>query len=76
MMQRLDFAFNPKIYRSLVFDLATGGFIAIMNSRSGTGKGGLAPSNGQAAIMQAHRVLYREAQVLLADLHDNRGRST
>src|ERR1019366_8329893 len=36
----------------------------------GTGKSHLAQAVGQAAIMQGHRVMYREAHVLLEQLAD------
>src|SRR5215469_17083026 len=59
--------------RSLVFDLATAGFIAkredaLFLGPGGTGKSHLAQAIGQAAIQQGYRVLYRETHVLLDDL--------
>jgi DNA replication protein DnaC len=70
-----DFAFNPKMNRSLVFDLATCRFIekredALFLGPGGTGKSHLAQAIGQAAILQGYRVLYREAHVLLEQLAD------
>lgn len=70
-----DFTFNPKMNRSLVFDLATCRFIerredALFLGPGGTGKSHLAQAIGQAAILQGHRVLYREAHVLLEQLAD------
>jgi len=70
-----DFSFNPKINRSLVFDLSTCRFIehredALFLGPGGTGKSHLAPAIGQAAVLQGHRVLYREAHVLLEQLAD------
>lgn len=70
-----DFTFNPKMNRSLVFDLATCRFIerredALLLGPGGTGKSHLAQAIGQAAILQGHRVLYREAHVLLEQLAD------
>ena len=61
--------------RSLIFDLATGGFIAkhedaLFLGPGGTGKSHLAQAIGQAAIVQGYRVHYREAHVLLDDLAD------
>ena len=49
--------FNPKMNRSLVFDLATGAFInkredALFLGPGGTGKSHLAQAIGQAAIQQ------------------------
>jgi len=68
-----DFAFNSKINRSLVFDLATGAFIdrredALFLGPGGTGKSHLAQAIGQAAIQQGYRVLYRETHILLEEL--------
>jgi DNA replication protein DnaC len=59
--------------RSLVFDLATCGFIgrredALFLGPGGTGKSHLAQAIGQAANQQGYRVLYRETHVLLDDL--------
>lgn len=55
--KNLDFAFNPKMNRSLVFDLATGAFIgkredALFLGPGGAGKSHLAQAIGQAAILQ------------------------
>lgn len=74
-LDAFDFAFNPKMNRSLVFDLATCRFIdrredALFLGPGGTGKSHLAQAIGQAAILQGHRVLYREAHVLLEQLAD------
>jgi DNA replication protein DnaC len=70
-----DFTFNPKMNRSLVFDLATCRFIdrredALFLGPGGTGKSHLAQAIGHAAILQGHRVMYREAHVLLEHLAD------
>src|SRR3954465_12843420 len=72
-LDNFDFTFNPKMNRSLVFDLATCAFIAkredaLFLGPGGVGKGPLAQAIGQAAIQQGYRVLYREAHVLLDDL--------
>src|SRR5450432_3124218 len=74
-LDNFDFAFNPKMNRSLVFDLATGGFIAkhedaLFLGPGGTGKSHLAQAIGQSAIMQRYRVIYRETHILLDDLAD------
>jgi DNA replication protein DnaC len=58
--------------RSLVFDLATGAFIArhedgLFLGPPGTGKSHLAQAIGQAAIQRGYRVLYRETHKLLDD---------
>ena len=72
-LDNFDFTFNPKMNRSLVFDLATCAFIAkredaLFLGPGGTGKSHLAQAIGQAAIQQGYRVLYRETHVLLDDL--------
>ena len=72
-LDNFDFTFNPKMNRSLVFDLATGAFIdrredALFLGPGGTGKSHLAQAIGQAAIQQGHKVLYRETHILLEEL--------
>jgi DNA replication protein DnaC len=74
-LDNFDFAFNPKMNRSLVFDLAACRFIdqredALFLGPGGTGKSHLAQAIGQAAILQGHRVLYRKTHVLLEELAD------
>jgi DNA replication protein DnaC len=65
--------FNKKLNRSLIFDLATAGFIAkhedaLFLGPPGTGKSHLAQAIGLAAIQQGYRVLYRETHMLLDDI--------
>ncbi len=72
-LDNFDFSFNPKMNRSLVFDLATGNFIArhedsLFIGPPGSGKSHLAQAIGQAAIQQGYRVLYRETHKLLDEL--------
>lgn len=72
-LDNFDFNFNPKMNRSLVFDLATGTFIAkhedaLFLGPGGTGKSHLAQAIGQTAILQGYKVLYREVHVLLDEL--------
>jgi DNA replication protein DnaC len=72
-LDNFDFNFNKKMNRSLVFDLATGNFIAkhddaLFLGPPGTGKSHLAQAIGQAAIQQGYRVLYRETHKLLDEL--------
>jgi DNA replication protein DnaC len=74
-LDNFDFTFNPKMNRSLVFDLASSLFIqrredALFLGPGGTGKSHLGQAIGHAAIQQGYRVLYREAHVLLDDLGD------
>lgn len=72
-LDNFDFNFNPKMNRSLVFDLATGTFIskredALFLGPGGTGKSHLAQAVGQCAIQQGYKVLYRETHILLDEL--------
>src|ERR1700732_5021295 len=74
-LDNFDFTFNPKMNRSLIFDLATSAFIgkredALFLGPGGAGKSHLAQAIGQAAILQGYRVLYRETHVLLDELAD------
>ena len=72
-LDQFDFHFNPKMNRSLVFDLAACGFIdrredALFLGPGGTGKSHLAQAIVQSAIQQGYRVPYPETHVLLDDL--------
>lgn len=72
-LENFDFNFNKKMNRSLVFDLATGAFIArhedaLFLGPPGSGKSHLAQAIGQAVIQQGYRVLYRETYHLLEQL--------
>ena len=74
-LDNFDFSFNPKINRSLVFDLATGAFVqkredALFLGPGGSGKSHLAQAIGQAVILQGYKVLYRETHVLLDEIAD------
>jgi DNA replication protein DnaC len=72
-LDNFDFDFNKKMNRSLVFELATGTFVArhedgLFLGPPRTGKSHLAQAIGQAAIQQGYRVLYRETHTLLDEL--------
>jgi DNA replication protein DnaC len=72
-LDNFDFTFNPKLNRSMVFDLAAGAFIdrredALFLGPGGTGKSHLAQAIGQAAILQGHKVLYRQTHILLEEV--------
>jgi len=71
-LDSFDFTFNPKIQRKLVFELATARFVSqcedvLLLGPPGTGKSHLVQAIGLAAIAQGHRVLYREAHLLIID---------
>lgn len=68
-----DFDFNRKMDRRLVYSLATARFVAqhedaLFLGPPGTGKSHLAQAIGLAVIGQGHRVIYREAHVLLEEI--------
>lgn len=68
-----DFGFNKKMDRRMVFDLASGRFIAqhedaLFLGPPGAGKSHLAQAIGRTAIQQGHCVIYREAHVLLEQI--------
>jgi DNA replication protein DnaC len=72
-LDSFDFNFNKKMNRSLVFDLATGNFVArhedaLFLGPPGTGKSHLSQAIGLAVIQQGYRVLYRETHALLSDI--------
>lgn len=72
-LDTFDFEFNRKMNRALVFELATARWIthrddALFLGPPGTGKSHLAQAIGFAVIQQGHRVLYREAHVLVEEL--------
>ena len=72
-LDSFDFDFNKKMNRVLVFELATGRFIAqredaLFLGPPGTGKSHLAQAIAHAVIQQGHRVLYREAHALLEEI--------
>ena len=74
-LDTFDLDFNKKMNRALIHELATARFIAqredaLFLGPPGTGKSHLAQAIGRAAILQGHRVLYREAHVLLEDVAD------
>jgi DNA replication protein DnaC len=74
-LEAFDFDFNKKMNRRLVFELATGRFVTqhedgLFLGPPGSGKSHLAQAIGVAVIQQGHRVLYREAHVLLEELAD------
>jgi DNA replication protein DnaC len=75
LLDNFDFQFNPKMNRSLVFDLATAHWVgkredALFLGPPGSGKSHCAQAIGHAVIQQGYRVFYREAHRLLEELAD------
>jgi DNA replication protein DnaC len=74
-LDTFDFDFNKKMNRALIFELATGRFIAqhedaLFLGAPGTGKSHLAQAIGVAVIHQGYKVAYRETHVLLEEIAD------
>jgi DNA replication protein DnaC len=74
-LDTFDFDFNKKMNRALIHELATARFIlqredALFLGPPGSGNSHLSQAIGRAAIHQGHRVLYREAHVLLEEIAD------
>jgi len=70
-----DFNFNRKMNRKVIFELATGRFVAqhqdaLFVGKPGTGKSHIAQALGHAVIHQGYPVIYREAHMLLEELAD------
>jgi len=70
-----DFDFNTKMNRKLVFELASGHFLAkaedaLLLGPPGTGKSHLVQAIGHAVILQGWQVAYREAHALLEEMAD------
>jgi len=72
-LDAFDFDFNKKMDRRLVFELASGHFVAqredaLFLGPPGSGKSHLAQAIGHAVIQQGYRVRYFEAHALVEDL--------
>ena len=74
-LDNFDMAFNPRMDKKLIFELASCRFIAqhqdgLMLGPPGTGKSHLAQAIGLAAIHHGYDVLYREAHALVEQIAD------
>ena len=72
-LEDFDFAFNPKIDRKLVYELAAGGFLdrrrdVLLLGPPGVGKSHLAQGIGHALIKAGKTVLYRSIFDVVTDL--------
>jgi DNA replication protein DnaC len=72
-LDNFDFAFNQKMDKKLIFDLASGRFLqkredGLFLGPPGTGKSHLAQAIGRAAIDQGYKVAYREAHTLIEEI--------
>ena len=74
-LDSFDFDFNKKMDRRLIFELATGRFVAraedaLFLGPPGTGKSHLSQAIGHNVILQGWPVAYRETHVLLEEIVD------
>ena len=68
-----DFDFNKTMNRKVIFELSTSKFVhahedVLLLGPPGTGKSHLAQAIGHKALVQGHRVIYREAHALVVEL--------
>ena len=73
-----DFAFNPKIPKAKIIDLATGAFLrrrenVLILGPAGVGKSHLAQAIGHRACQAGHSVVYTSADALFKQLRASRG---
>ncbi len=72
-----DWTYNPKLPRREILELATLKFIearegSLLIGQPGTGKSHCAKAIAQLAVQRGYRVFYREAHVLLQEIHEAR----
>lgn len=76
-LKDFDWAYNPKTPKREILELATLKFIdahedVLLIGAPGLGKSHIAKALAQLAVQRGYKVLYREAHVLLDDLHEAR----
>jgi DNA replication protein DnaC len=76
-LKDFDWAYNPKVPKRDVLDLATLKFIegkegALMIGQPGTGKSHCAKAIAQLAVQHGYKVFYREAHVLIEEINEAR----
>ena len=77
MLTELDWAYNPKLPKRDVLALATLKFLdakenVLLIGKPGTGKSHIAKALALLAVERGHKVLYREAHILIEDIHEAR----
>jgi DNA replication protein DnaC len=76
-LAELDWSYNPKLPKRDVLELATLKFLdakenALLIGKPGTGKSHIAKALALLAVERGYNVLYREAHVLIEDIHEAR----
>ena len=76
-LKDFDWAYNPKVPKREVLELATLKFIeakegALMIGQPGTGKSHCAKAIAQLALQHGYKVFYREAHVLIEEINEAR----
>lgn len=76
-LKDFDWAYNPKTPKRAILELATLKFLearedALFIGAPGLGKSHIAKALAQLAVQRGYRVIYREAHVLIDDIHEAR----
>lgn len=76
-LKDFDWAYNPKVPKRDVLELATLKFIeakegALLIGQPGTGKSHCAKAIAQSAVQHGYKVFYREAHVLIEEINEAR----
>ncbi len=76
-LKDFDFTYNPKVPRRDILELATLKFIdaredALLIGAPGLGKSHIGKALAQLAVQRGYKVIYREAHVLIDDIHQAR----
>lgn len=77
LLTEIDWSYNPKLPKRDVHELATLKFLdakenALLIGKPGTGKSHIAKALALLAVDRGYRVMYREAHVLIEDIHEAR----